>query len=328
MTLPSSTVSASWVKAQALALGFDLVGITRAEALQEEGLRLESWLAQGYNAGMDWMNRYREARKDPRELLPGCKSVVCVALNYYTEDALEVGDVKIARYARGKDYHKLIRKRLGKLLTLIQEQVPGVEGRPFSDSAPLLERALAVRAGLGWVGKNGNLITKNTASKRSPSIGSWVFLGELLLTLELEPDEPKTLNHCGSCTRCIDICPTEAIVAPAVIDANRCLPFWTIEDRGETLPEGISANLQSWAFGCDLCQEVCPWNVKFQTPTAEAAFSPNPLLNPAQSSILLGLSEEEFAQTFAGTPLRRPGYQRFSRNVKAAALSGEQAGET
>lgn len=305
------------IRTEAGALGFELVGIMPATYLQEEAEKLQQWLDNQYHAGMDWMTRYTNIRTNPAEILPHCQSVVMVGINYFPGWEAGQGEAaKIARYAVGKDYHKLIRRRLAKLLKIIQQHVPTVQGRAFADSAPLLEKALAVRAGLGWQGKHGLLI--------NPTLGSWVFLGELLLTVPLAYDEPlpanslaETVSLCGNCTRCITACPTQAITAPTVVDANRCIAYWTIEAPVEAiLPESLSAELfQQWVFGCDICQEVCPWNIKFSQQTQELNFLPRSLLQSPQLQVLQGLSAEEFEQVFAGSALCRAGLAKFQQNL-------------
>lgn len=305
------------IKDEAQALGFEAVGILPAVVLDEEAARLSTWLDKGFHADMDWMAAHREMRANPSLLMPEAKSIVCVAMNYYTPDPdpFPVGSVKIAKYARGKDYHKLIRGRLVQLLKAIQALLPDqeVRGRAVTDSAPLMDRPLAIRAGLGWQGKNGNLI--------HPRLGSFLFLGELLLNIELESEATQPLtDHCGRCTRCLEACPTDAIPQPGVIDSNRCIAYWTIESDAEQFPADIAANLQSWAFGCDICQDVCPWNQKFAHPTQDPAFAPRPLTVAPVAEALLALDEATFTEAFANSPLQRTGLQNLHRNVRAATL--------
>jgi epoxyqueuosine reductase len=307
----------AFIKAEVRTMGFDLVGIMPASYLQEEAEKLQQWLGNQYHAGMDWMTRYTSIRSNPTEILPDCQTVVMVGINYFPGwEAGQGKDAKIARYALGKDYHKLIRRRLAKLLKIIQQRIPTAQGRAFADSAPLLEKALAVRAGLGWQGKHGLLI--------NPTLGSWIFLGELLLTIPLAYDEPlpvnslaETISLCGNCTRCITACPTQAITAPTVVDANRCIAYWTIEAPLEAaLPESLSAELfQQWVFGCDICQEVCPWNIKFAQLTSEHHFLPQPLLETPENKTLQQLSSEQFEQVFAGSAVRRAGFVKFQQNL-------------
>ncbi len=299
-----------WIKTQAKSLGFDAVGIAPATALTEEADRLQTWLSAGLHAEMAWMATHADKRPNPQALLPGAQSVVCVGLNYFSAPSEVAPGLKVARYARGRDYHKLIRKRLTQLLKRIQERVPEARGRAITDSAPLLERAMAVRAGLGWQGKHSNLITR--------SHGSWLLLGELLLTLELAPEPHPVPDLCGRCRRCIDACPTQAIAPPYTVDANQCIAYWTIEAPPETpIPAPVADNMQGWVFGCDICQEVCPWNLKFQQSATDSAFAPRPWLNTLTPDGLLTLDEATFEQNAAGTPLRRTGLTGLQRNVRA-----------
>jgi epoxyqueuosine reductase len=318
---PSPTISLEtlslFIKQQAKLLGFELVGIVPASYLHEEAEKLQAWLDNGYHAGMDWMERYQSLRTNPSELLHQCQSVVMVGINYFPGWEAGQGDeVKVARYAVGKDYHKLIRRRLAKLIKAIQTVAPHVTGRAFVDSAPLLEKALAVRAGLGWQGKHSLLI--------NPKLGSWLFIGELLITAPLAYDEPlpsnsltESISFCGTCTKCIQACPTDAIVAPTVVDATQCIAYWTIEaDAGLPLPTAIGAEqLKGWVFGCDICQEVCPWNVKFSAVTQESAFLPSVVLTHPNKEFLEGLSEKSFEKTFAGSALRRSGVAKLQQNL-------------
>lgn len=246
---------AEQIKAEAIALGFDKVGIASVDPPDTEALAaLDRWLAQGYQAEMDWMASDR--RRDVRNLLPNAQSVICVALNYYSGDhpdpSPEVG--KIARYAWGRDYHRVVEKRLKALARWLQTQQPDCECRWYVDSGPIADKVWAQRAGLGWIAKNSNVISRE--------FGSWIFLGELVTTLALPADRPHTA-HCGSCSRCLEACPTQAIVEPYVVDANRCIAYHTIENRAADLPAAIAQNLQGWVAGCDICQEVCPWNQRF-----------------------------------------------------------------
>lgn len=304
------------IKARAHALGFDKVGIIPATALDkasDAGLR--AWLESGYQAEMQWMVTHLEKRLDPASLMEGTRSIICVGMNYYNPDAYAPHDpqaLKIAKYARGTDYHSVVKDRLKALLAEIRNWAPGVQGRALTDSAPIMEKPLAVQAGLGWMGRHGNLIT--------PDLGSWLFLGELLLDIDLVYEETPVPNLCGSCRRCMDACPTEAIVADTVVDANRCISYWTIEYKGETFPEAVRENLQGWIFGCDICQNVCPWNIKFARPTREAAFEPRPLNRAPQADILLSLDEEAFREAFRKSPLKRAKRTGLHRNIRQALM--------
>ncbi|MBY0450023.1 MAG: tRNA epoxyqueuosine(34) reductase QueG [Cyanobacteria bacterium] len=317
----------AFIKEKALSLGFSRVGIlsgeVMTETLEEASHGFESWLDQGHHGDMAWMEGHLSLRKDPNTVLEGVQSIVCVLLNYFPGRHQETDSYKVAKYARGKDYHLLIREKLRILLKEIQKVAPEVQGRPVTDSAPLHEKPLAVRSGLGWVGKNGNLI--------SPQHGSWFFLGELLLNVPLESDFGSTnpqnralkdkTNLCGTCTRCIDACPTEAILTNGnnigVIDATRCISYWTIEAKASEFPVHIQKNLSGWAYGCDICQDVCPWNLKFETMTTEMGF-----LNPQTPASLdpdkiLEMSQDTFQNQFKETPIKRLGLSGLQRNVRA-----------
>lgn len=308
------------LRQKALALGFDKVGVVPAEPfLSGEGARLESWLASGYQAEMDWMVTHFEKRLDPASLMAGTRSIVCVALNYYNPDAYDPTDpmaLKIAKYARGTDYHYVVKDRLKALLAYLQTLAPAAQGRALTDSAPIMEKPLAVKAGLGWMGKNGNVIL--------PGKGSWFFLGELLLDIELDYDTAIVPNHCGNCRRCIDACPTDAIVANGVVDANRCLSYWTIEYKGETLPDEISRHQNGWIFGCDICQDVCPWNRRFAQPTAEPAFQPRPLNWKPDAGQLMALDEDAFREHYRKSPVKRTKLAGLRRNVQSAISGAER----
>ncbi len=296
---------------KALELGFSKVGIAKAES-GTESERLQDWLALGYQADMDWMANPR--RQDITQVMAGVKSVICVALNYYTphqhsQDS-QVG--KISRYGWGRDYHKVLTKKLKALATWLEAQGKNIQGnniqaRYYVDTAPISEKAFAQRAGIGWIGKHSNVITRD--------YGSWLFLGEVLTNLELEPDRPHT-EHCGTCTRCIDACPTEAIAQPFMVDANRCIAYHTIENKAAEIPEAIAANLQNWVAGCDICQDVCPWNHRFAQETLEADFQPFVHNIDPKLEDLVNMTEEMWDQHFTGSALRRIKRDRWKRNAK------------
>lgn len=291
------------VKQKALELGFHKVGI--AAVGEPDSANLQRWLGQGYQADMAWMEN--PARQDVRQLLPTVQSIICVALNYYTPQPQPDSPqhAKISRYGRGRDYHKVLHKRLKHLATWLEAQADGVETRFCADTAPIQDKVWAERAGIGWIAKNSNLITRE--------YGSWVFLGEVLTNLVLPPDRPHTA-HCGTCTRCIEACPTQAIVAPHVVDANRCIAYHTIENRAADLPESL--NLHGWVAGCDICQEVCPWNDRFAQPTDVADFEPRPWnLAPALAD-LANLSDEEHDRRYTGSALRRIKPWMLRRNAR------------
>lgn len=299
---------------RARSLGFDAVGVTTPASWNPQtSANLAHWLGQGYQAGMAWMVNHLSIRSDPARLMENTRSIVCVAMNYH--QPRENRELKIAQYAQGSDYHKVVKKQLKKLLKDIQQfsaahNGPEIRGRPLTDSAPIMEKPLAVQAGLGWIAKNGNVIL--------PNKGSYYFLGELLLDIELAPDLPFETNHCGHCTRCIDACPTDAIVQDGVIDANRCLSYWTIEYKGGAFPAEIQKNLNGWIFGCDICQDVCPWNLKFATLATEPLFQSRPWNVSPDADEILALTPEEFHKRYAGSPINRVKREGIQRNVREA----------
>jgi len=307
------------IKRRALAEGFDKVGVVRAETLSDERERLEEWLRRGFHAGMSWMARDVERRTDPAQLLPGARSVVVVALNYYTphRHAGEPGTGKISRYAWGDDYHDVLGEKLRALLGWIQERAAGVQGKVCVDAQPTMDKAWAVRAGLGWIGKHTNLITRD--------YGSWVFLGELLLDLELEYDSAREEDHCGTCTLCLEACPTGAIAEPYVVSSERCISHATIELRAPELPSHIAENLEGWLYGCDICQDVCPWN-RFEQPTAESRFEPRPASVSAELSDILKLTPETYAARFRRSPVKRAKLSGLRRNARALLARTEEGG--
>lgn len=309
-TTLSPSLLASEVRARARELGFQKVGIVRAEALTEERARLEEWLARGYHAGMEWMARGVERRADPCELLPGARSVVVVALNYFTphEHTGERGTGKISRYAWGDDYHDVLGEKLKALLSFVRSLAPDAHGKVCVDAQPAMDKAWAVRAGLGWIGKHTNLITRDQ--------GSWVFLGELVLDVELEYDTARVEDHCGTCTLCIDACPTDAIVEPYVVDSARCISYATIELRDEELPRHIARNLEGWLYGCDICQDVCPWN-RFEQPATETRFEPRPRSVSPDLEEIAALSHDDYVERFRRSPVKRAKLSGLRRNARA-----------
>jgi epoxyqueuosine reductase len=305
------------IKEKARELGFHKVGIARALPLEEERGRLLEWLGRGLHAEMRWMERDPSRRTDPRLVFPEARSVVVVALNYYTphEHAEDASTGKISRYAWGDDYHDVVGEKLKKLLQWIKGEWPEAEGKACVDIQPLMDKAWGVRAGLGWIGKHSNLITKD--------YGSWVFLGELLLNLELESDEERVEDHCGSCTLCIESCPTSAITEPYVVDSNRCISYATIELRAPEMPAEISANLEGWLYGCDICQDVCPWN-RFEQPTDEKRFEPRASQVNAPLSELLEMTHEDYAERFRKSAIKRAKLAGLKRNALALATSRDE----
>lgn len=304
-----SVTSSSTVKAKARELGFHKVGITAVNGVDHtEAHRLQTWVNLGYHADMEWMNNPK--RQDITLVMPEVRSLLCVALNYYTPDQRPEGKEygKISRYGWGRDYHRVMHKKLKALTSWLQSLDTSIQARYYADTGPVQDKLWAQRGGIGWIGKNGNVITRE--------YGSWVFLGEILTNLELQSDRPHT-EHCGTCTRCLEACPTGAITQPFVVDANRCIAYHTIENRSQTLPETISANLQGWVAGCDICQDVCPWNQRFAQTTDVADFQPYsgnvaPLLVE-----LANISHQEWEKRFPASALRRIKPEMFRRNARA-----------
>jgi epoxyqueuosine reductase len=309
------------VKRRALALGFQKVGVVRAEALGEERARLEEWLARGRHAGMSWMARDVSRRTDPRELLEGACSVVVVALNYFTphEHSREPGTGKISRYAWGDDYHDVLGERLRVLLEQVRKLAPDVRGKVCVDAQPAMDKAWAVRAGLGWIGKHSNLITRE--------YGSWVFLGELLLDVELEYDAVRSEDHCGTCTLCIEACPTGAIVEPYVVDSALCVSHATIELRDPELPADVASDLDGWLYGCDTCQDVCPWN-RFEQDSHEPRFEPRPGNVSPRLGEIIALTHDAYVERFRRSPVKRAKLAGLQRNARTLSnLAADKSDE-
>ncbi len=303
-------ILANHIKERAFFEGFNKVGIVGASALEDEGRRLHEWLARGYHGEMSWMARAVEKRIDPREIFPQARSVVVVALNYYTphEHQQNPSTGKVSRYAWGDDYHDVVKTKLASLLSWIREQEPRAEGKICVDIQPAMDKAWAVRAGLGWLGKHSNVIT--------PEFGSWVFIGELLLNLELDHDSDLIEDHCGTCTLCIDACPTAAITEPYVVDSNKCISYATIELRAPELPSEFEDKLSGWVYGCDICQDVCPWN-RFETVTNETRFAPREGNVNAELSDINELTPETYAERFRGSAMKRAKLSGLQRNARA-----------
>ena len=304
-TLQQAHSRAQWLKHHAKELGFTSVGISKAQHLDEEAPRLEAWLKQDMHGEMAYMEGHFDKRLDPRKLLPGTKTVVSLLFNYHNPSPPSDPEApRIAQYALGEDYHFVLKWKLKELLKWMKRDWGDVAGRVFVDSAPILERAWAARSGLGWVGKNSLLLNKHH--------GSYFFLAEMLLDVDIEPDAPVT-DHCGSCTRCIDACPTDAIVKPYVVDGSKCISYFTIELRG-AIPEPVQGHMEDWMFGCDICQEVCPWN-RHATPTTEPRFSPHPRLLDMSKADWLDLTEEVFKDVFKDSAVKRAGLAGLTRNI-------------
>ncbi|HEY0320789.1 MAG TPA: tRNA epoxyqueuosine(34) reductase QueG [Pyrinomonadaceae bacterium] len=305
------------IKEQARALGFHKVGIVPALALSEERERLTEWLERGFHGEMLWMARDPTQRTDPRLIFPEARSVIVVALNYYTPhhhmDDASTG--KISRYAWGDDYHYVVGEKLKQLLAWIKERWPAAEGKTCVDIQPVMDKAWGVRAGLGWIGKHSNLITKD--------YGSWVFLGELLLNLELEYETESVSDHCGSCTLCIEACPTDAITEAYVVDSNKCISYATIELRAPELPLEVSANMEGWLYGCDICQDVCPWN-RFEQPTDEEKFEPREGNVNRSLSEILEMTQEDYSTRFRKSTIKRAKLTGIKRNARTLIESGSK----
>lgn len=300
------------IKSKALDLGFSEVGIARVVTLAEEGTHLQEWLRRGYHASMRWMERNLEKRIDPRKVLQNAKSIVCVALNYYSSEkhSKNSGSGKISRYAWGDDYHGVLSERLKALMEFITIQMPVAKGKIYVDTGPVMDKSWAVQAGIGWLGKHTNVINRK--------VGSWILLGEIILDIELDYDYPIT-DFCGTCTACIEACPTGAIVEPYVLDSNLCISYLTIEHRGD-LPKRLVPKFDNWIFGCDICQEVCPWN-RFQKETKEAAFRPRSKNITPSLVELCDLNQEEFNRRFQRSALQRIKRDGLVRNAKAVLES-------
>jgi epoxyqueuosine reductase len=304
-----------WIKEWTRDLGFDHCGIAKAVRLDEDARRLESWLNKGMHGSMHYMENHFDLRVDPCKLVPGARSVITLLLNYFPgrealSDAAGEGIPRIAKYAYGNDYHEVIRGKLNLLLKQMRESIGEIEGRGFVDSAPVLERTWAVRSGLGWIGKNGNLLHKQA--------GSFFFIATLIVDLELEYDVPFAGDYCGSCRKCIDACPTDAISEDKVVNGSQCISYFTIELKDLLIPDTMKGKFQDWLFGCDTCQDVCPWN-RFSSPATEMAFSPIPAILHFRTAEWEELTEESFKEIFRHSPLKRARYAGIRRNLQFIA---------
>lgn len=295
-----------FIKELATKLGFSYCGIAKAEKLNEDAKRLEQWLNKNHQGSMHYMEKHFDKRIDPTLLVPGAQSVITLMKNYYPKAKQKSNSPKIARYAWGKDYHEVIRAQLKELLAEMNQEIGTIAGRGFVDSAPVLERAWAVKSGLGWVGKNGNLISKQN--------GSYFFIATLIVDLPLQYDDPYAKDYCGSCTKCIDACPTDAILPNKEINGSQCISYYTIELK-EALSQHTSVKTDNWLFGCDICQEVCPWN-RFSKPHSEPAFEPIPAILNLTTQEWEEMSEEVFRSTFKASPLKRAKYEGIRRNLQ------------
>lgn len=294
------------IKSESKRLGFDYVGISKAEFLEEEAPRLENWLNNNMHGQMSYMQNYFDKRLDPRLLVSGAKSVISLLLNYFpSEKQKDENAPKISKYAYGNDYHSVIKEKLNQLLEFIRVNVGEVDGRVFVDSAPLMDKAWAKKSGLGWIGKNSNLINKES--------GSFFFIAELIIDLELEYDN-AIKDYCGTCTKCIDACPTDAIAEPYVVDGSKCISYFTIELK-DAIPNEMKGKFENWMFGCDICQDVCPWN-SFSKPHNESLFNPNTELLGMTKQDWTELTEETFKRVFKNSAVKRTKYTGLKRNIE------------
>lgn len=304
--LNNSEKYSQMIKTEALRLGFMACGISKADFLEEEAPRLENWLSQKHHGEMSYMENHFDKRLDPRLLVEDSKSVISLTLNYFTtHQQVDISAPKISKYAYGLDYHTVIKEKLQELMYFINENIGEVGGRCFVDSAPVMDKAWAQKSGLGWRGKNSNLISKEA--------GSFFFLAELIIDLELAYDTPFTTDHCGTCTRCIDACPTDAIVAPYIVDGSKCISYLTIELKNE-IPTEFKGKMENWMFGCDICQDVCPWN-RFSTQHQEPAFEPALELLQLKKEELIEITEDVFRQIFKKSAVKRTKFNGLKRNI-------------
>ncbi len=294
--------------------GFDYCGIAKAQMLDDDARRLESWLGRGLHGSMSYMENHFDLRVDPTKLVPGAKTVITLLKNYYPSQAIS-GENKISKYAWGKDYHLVIKQQLKGLIAELQTKIGAFNGRGFVDSAPVLERTWAQRTGLGWIGKNGNLITKES--------GSFFFIATLITDLELNFDDPFVKDYCGSCKRCIESCPTQAIMPDKTINGSKCISYFTIELKNEIIPDEQKGKFRDWMFGCDICQDVCPWN-RFSKPHNETEFSPIAEVLNFTTKDWEALSEEAFKKIFKNSPLSRAKHKGIQRNLKFLNTTSSQ----
>ncbi len=293
------------MRSHAARLGFSFCGIAQAEFLEDEAPKLEAWLNKGYHGKMSYLENYFDKRLDPRLLVPGAKSVITLGYNYFpAQDLASNGNLKIAKYAYGEDYHFVVKDKLKELLAVLQSSIGAIEGRAFVDSAPVMERAWAQRAGTGWIGKNSLLLNKQ--------MGSFFFLAELIVDLDLAYDTPVK-DYCGTCTACMDACPTDAIPEPYVVDGSKCISYFTIELK-EAIPNDVKGKFENWIFGCDICQDVCPWN-RFSKPHQEKRFEPSEDLKKLSESDWKEITEEIFQQVFKKSAVKRTKLDGLQRNI-------------
>lgn len=302
----SDSNTKSLIKRKAAELGFFFTGFSKAEFLEKEAVELEDWLKRSFHGKMAYMENHLDKRLDPRLLVDDAKTVVSLLLNYYpSQHQADVDAPKISKYAYGQDYHDVIKDKLKELLHFIHEEIGEVSGRVFVDSAPVMDKAWAKRSGLGWMGKHTNIV--------HPKHGSFFFLAELIIDLEIEPDGPIK-DYCGTCTRCIDACPTEAIVQPYMVDGSKCISYLTIELKDAILPDHFKGKMDNWMFGCDVCQDVCPWN-RFSKPHSEKRFEPHPELLSMSTSDWMDLTEDVFKELFRNSAVKRTKFGGLKRNI-------------
>ncbi len=302
-----ATAYTTFIKATAARLGFSFCGISKAVRLNDDAKRLEQWLSNGMNGNMQYMENHFELRVDPAKLVPGAKSVITLMMNYYPAATQTTDGPKISKYAYGNDYHDVIRSKLKELLYEMNQSIGEVNGRGFVDSAPVLERSWATRSGLGWIGKNGNLINKQQ--------GSFFFLATIICDIDLDYDAAFAKDYCGNCTRCIDNCPTDAIQPNKVIDGSKCISYFTIELKDALIDDSMKGKFDNWLFGCDVCQDVCPWN-RFSKPNTEPAFAPLPQILNLSTKQWEEMTEETFKQVFKHSPIKRTKFSGIQRNLK------------
>ena len=304
----SIDIKSKWtnsIKAEAKRLGFLSCGVSKSDFLEEEAPRLENWLNKNMHGEMGYMENHFDKRLDPRLLVDGAKSVISLLLNYFPDETQVADSYKISKYAYGQDYHHIIKSKLKQLQEFITEEIGEVNGRAFVDSAPVLDKAWAAKSGLGWIGKNSNLLTQQ--------VGSFYFIAELIVDIELEYDY-KVTDHCGTCTACLDACPTQAIVEPYVVDGSKCISYFTIELKNE-LPIDVKGSFDDWMFGCDVCQDVCPWN-RFSKPHNEPLFNPNPELLSMTKKDWEEITVDVFQKVFKKSAVKRTKFEGLSRNIK------------
>jgi epoxyqueuosine reductase len=297
----------SLIKETASRLGFDYCGIAEAQRLDDDALRLESWLNKNMHGTMQYMENHFELRVNPAMLVPGARSVITLLKNYYPAQEQKKDALKISKYAFGKDYHEVIREKMKEFLQIIHDEIGEVNGRGFVDSAPVLERSWAQRSGLGWIGKNGNLLTKES--------GSFFFIATLITDLTLEYDDPFARDLCGTCTKCIEACPTEAILPDKLVDGSKCISYYTIELKEMLIPDEVKGKFEGWAFGCDICQDVCPWN-RFSKPNNEVEFTPIPEVLNLSTKEWEAMSEDIFKKLFKHSAMNRTKWKGMQRNIK------------